>query len=155
MAKEKKEEKPSKADTSKKKTTDSTLPGEGNFMNISESWGEIKISNEVVVTISSMAASNIEGVQSAGGKSFFGGKRDIERGITANVEGNQAVITVEIKIDFGKNIYDTVRKLQKQIKDAVEQMTGLDVEQVNVTVKGVIMPENEVQPMEKEEEEES
>lgn len=111
---------------------------EGTGMNIGETWGEIKISNEVVVTISSIAASNVDGVHCAGGKTIFG-KKDIERGITAAVEDNHAVITVEVKIDYGKNIYDTVRHLQKQIKDAVEQMTGLEVDKVNVTVKGVIM----------------
>ena len=114
------------------------LREEGATMNIGETWGEIKISNEVVVTISSIAASNVEGVHCAGGKTIFG-KKDIERGITAAVEENHAVITVEVKIDYGMNIYDTVRKLQKQIKDAVEQMTGLEVDKVNVTVKGVIM----------------
>ncbi len=123
-------------------------------MGIGESWGEIKISNEVVVTISSIAASKIDGVHCSGGKTIFG-KKDIERGITASVEGNTAIINVEVKVDFGKNIYDTVQKLQKQIKDAVEQMTGLEVEKVNVTVKGIIMPEmaEEYQPASEEEQE--
>lgn len=118
---------------------------EGELVNLGENLGEVKISNEVVMTIASIAASKVEGVHSAGGKSFFG-KRDMERGISASVEGNHAVINVEVKIDYGKNIYDTVQKLQKSIKDAVEQMTGLEVDKVNVTVKSVIVPETGTQP---------
>ena len=132
--------------------TDTYMEEEGGFMNLGEPLGKVEISNEVVVTIASIAASKVQGVHSTGGKSFFG-KKDLERGISASVEENRtAFIDVEVKIDYGKNIYDTVQKLQKNIKDAVEQMTGLEVERVNVTVKSVIVPESvEFPPVEPEE----
>ncbi|MCD6386448.1 Asp23/Gls24 family envelope stress response protein [Candidatus Sumerlaeota bacterium] len=101
-----------KAETENQYIVPESYIEEGELVNIGENLGEVKISNEVVMTISSIAASKVEGVHSAGGKSFFG-KRDMERGISASVEGNHAVINVEVKIDYGKNIYDTVHKLRK------------------------------------------
>ncbi|MCX7766674.1 MAG: Asp23/Gls24 family envelope stress response protein [Candidatus Sumerlaeia bacterium] len=125
--------------------TDAYLESERVIMPLTETYGEIKISDEVVVAISAIAASKVSGVHSIGGKTLFG-KKDIEKGINATVEGNQAIIDVDVKIDYGENIYDTVQRLQKQIKDAVEQMTGLQVAKVNVTVKGVVMPEGGFRP---------
>lgn len=126
-------------------SADAYFEGERSITPLTENYGEIKISDEVVVAISAIAASKVSGVHSVGGRTIFG-KKDIEKGINATVEGNQAIIDVDVKIDYGENIYDTVQRLQKQIKDAVEQMTGLQVAKVNVTVKEVVMPEGGVRP---------
>ncbi len=146
--------KKSKKEEEKEDSVDSKpyIEEEGGYMNLGEPLGKVEISNEVVVTIASIAASKVEGVHSTGGKSFFG-KKDLERGIAASVEEDRtAAINIEVKIDYGKNIYDTVQKLQRNIKDAVEQMTGLEVERVNVTVKSVLVPENiDFPPVETEE----
>ncbi len=106
-----------------------------------EKLGDIKINNEVVSTIAGLAAVEVPGViLLAGGFSIreMLGKKDIDKGITVQITDNRVVINIEVNIEYGANIYDVSHKLQKKVKDQVEQMTGLVVEEVNVMIRGVI-----------------
>jgi uncharacterized alkaline shock family protein YloU len=122
-------------------------------MAVTEDFGEIKINNEVVGTIAGLAAMEVEGISGMGGKFSFGemlGRKDADRGVTVAIEGNRATITVEVKIEYGVNMYEAAHKLQKSVKDAVEQMTGLVVDKVNVIIKGIVVVEQEKKPEKKE-----
>jgi len=105
--------------------------------------GDIKINNEVVSTIAAMAANEVPGIiPASGGFSFRDmlGIKDIDKGVSVQITDNRVVINIEVSIEYGTNIYDASHRLQKRVKDQVEQMTGLVVEEVNVIIKGVIFP---------------
>jgi uncharacterized alkaline shock family protein YloU len=111
-----------------------------------EVLGEIKIENEVVATIASMAASDVEGIVSLVSKFSIGemlGRKDMDRGVLVNIEGSHVTINVEVNVEYGVNIYDACHRLQRKVKDSVEEMTGLVVEQVNVSVRGIVVPARE------------
>ena len=115
-------------------------------MTVGENMGEIKINNEVVARIAHRAASDVEGIGELSGKFSFSdmlGRKDSERGVQVSIEGNRAVITMEVKIQYGVNMYEVAHRLQKCVKDNVEQMTGLVVDKVNVTIKDITLPESE------------
>ena len=46
-------------------------------------------------------------------------------------------IDLHIVVDYGVRIPDVAWKLQERIKQSVEQMTGLHVEEINIHVQGV------------------
>jgi len=115
-------------------------------MAVSEDFGEIKINNEVVGTIAGLAAMEVEGISGMGGKFSLGemlGRKDADKGVTVAIEGNRATISVEVKVEYGINMYEAAHKLQKCVKDAVERMTGLVVDKVNVIIKGIVVSEHE------------
>jgi len=78
------------------------------------------------------------------------GRKDADKGVTVAIEGNRATISVEVKVEYGINMYEAAHKLQKCIKDAVERMTGLVVDKVNVIIKGIVVSEHEKKQEKKE-----
>lgn len=95
--------------------------------------GQIKISNEVVSTIAWIAALEVEGVESS---QSIADKLLKNNGVKIQLE---EVVTVDIMVvvKFGFAIPDVAFKVQENVKNAVETMTGLDVSQVNIHVQGV------------------
>ena len=100
----------------------------------------IKISNDVVAVIAGVAVSEVNGVAGgfAGGISeVFSGKKNLAKGIKVEVSENIAKIDVNIIVEYGSRIPDVAFEIQNRVKKAVESMTGLKVEEVNVHVQGV------------------
>ena len=103
----------------------------------------IKISDDVVAVISGVAVSEVPGVAGmaggfAGGISeVFSGKKNLAKGIKVDVADNNTKIDVNIIVEYGSRIPDVAFEIQNRVKKAVESMTGLNVEEVNVHVQGV------------------
>ncbi len=103
----------------------------------------IQISNDVVSVIAGVAVSEVPGVAGMAGRfaggitEVFGGKKNLSKGIKVEVEGNEAKIDVNIIVEYGSRIPDVAFEIQKRVKKAVEEMTGLKVEEVNIHVQGV------------------
>ena len=103
----------------------------------------IKISNDVVAVIAGVAVSEVNGVAGmaggfAGGISeVISGKKNLAKGIKVEVSENIAKIDVNIIVEYGSRIPDVAFEIQNRVKKAVESMTGLKVEEVNVHVQGV------------------
>ncbi len=103
----------------------------------------IKIADDVVAVIAGKSISEIQGVAGmsggfAGGISeVFSGKKSLSKGVKVDIAENTAKIHVNIIVDYGTRIPDIAFEIQTKVKKAVENMTGLKVEEVNVNVQGV------------------
>ena len=103
----------------------------------------VKISNDVVAVIAGVAVSEVEGVANmqagfaSGISEVLSGKKNRTKGIKVEVEGNTTKIDVNIIVEYGTRIPDIAFEIQNRVKKAVESMTGLVVEEVNVHVQGV------------------
>ena len=103
----------------------------------------IKISDDVVAVIAGVAVAEVPCVAGmaggfAGGISeVFSGKKNLAKGIKADINENNAKIDVNIIVEYGSRIPDVAFEIQNRVKKAVESMTGLKVEEVNVHVQGV------------------
>ena len=103
----------------------------------------IKISEDVVGVIAGVAVSEVPGVAGmsggfAGGISeVFSGKKNLAKGIKVDIAENDVKIDVNIIVEYGTRIPDVAFEIQNRVKKAVESMTGLNVEEVNVHVQGV------------------
>jgi uncharacterized alkaline shock family protein YloU len=105
--------------------------------------GVIRIADEVVSTVAGLAAVEVEGVASMSGG--WGtdlveklGKRNLGKGIKVDATGEQTIIDIFIVIEFGYAIPKVAENVQKEVKVAVESMTGLTVAAVNVHVVSVM-----------------
>ena len=102
----------------------------------------IKISDDVVAVIAGVAVSEVPGVAGMAGRFAGGisevlsGKKNLAKGIKVEVEGKDAKIDVNIIVEYGSRIPDVAFEIQNRVKKAVESMTGLNVEEVNVHVQG-------------------
>ena len=103
----------------------------------------IQISNDVVAVIAGVAVSEVQGVAGmaggfAGGiTEVFSGKKNLAKGIKADINEGKAKLDVNIIVEYGSRIPDVAFEIQNRVKKAVENMTGLVVEEVNVHVQGV------------------
>lgn len=103
----------------------------------------IKISNDVIAVIAGVAVSEVAGVSSmsggfAGGISeVLSGKKNLAKGIKVEADEKTTKIDVNIIVEYGTRIPDVAFEIQNRVKKAVESMTGLKVEEVNVHVQGV------------------
>ncbi len=111
-------------------------------------YGTVKISNEVVAIIAGLAATEVEGVTSMSGgltgdiTEMFGMK-NLSKGVKVEVGEKEAAIDLFIIVDYGSKISEVATNVQKNVKDKVETMTGLNVVEVNVNVQGVNIPKEE------------
>ncbi len=110
---------------------------------LNEEEDNINISEEVITTISGIAVSEISGVaEMAGGitggiTEVLSGKKNLSKGIKADINGNNVKIDVNIIVNYGVRIPDVAFDIQNKVKQTVENMTGLKVSEVNVHVQGV------------------
>ena len=112
------------------------------------SENNIKISNDVREMIAGVAANEVQGVSEmtggfAGGiTEILSGKKNYSKGIKVNINESSVIIDVNIIVEYGARIPDVAFEIQKRVKTAVENMTGLNVEEVNVHVQGVALPDS-------------
>ena len=111
-------------------------------MAVNESLGDIKIQNEVVATIAGIAMAEVEGVVSPAGKRFLDplrSQKPPDKGVRVEVVENRVNLTIEVKVIYGNVIYDTAHRLQQRVKNAVEQMTGLIVDSIDINIRDIVL----------------
>lgn len=102
----------------------------------------IKIADDVIATIAGKAVMEVKGVYSmaggfAGGISEVFGKKNYTKGIKVDNTEKGLKIDVNIIVEYGARIPDVAYEIQNRVKKVVENMTGLNVEEVNVHIQGV------------------
>ena len=112
--------------------------------------GLVRISDDVVATIAGLAAVETPGIAAmSGGISEGWAKRlsgkNVQKGVSVEVGQLEAAIDLRVIVTYGTNIQDVCRRLQENVKEAVENMTGLNVVEVNVKVEGVAFKEEEAE----------
>lgn len=112
------------------------------------SLGTIRIANEVVAVIAGLAATEIDGIAGmsggvAGGIAEMLGRRNLARGVKVEVGEREAAVDLFIIVEFGVRIPDVALRVQENVKQAIESMTGLAVIEINVHVQGVSFAEGQ------------
>lgn len=111
-----------------------------------ENLGEVKIADEVVAVIAGLAAMEVDGVASMAGnvtKDLVNrlGRKSLSKGVKVDVLDGIVTVSLAMNMKFGYNIKDVTGKVQEKVKAAIENMTGLEVADVNIRVAGVDVPE--------------
>ena len=104
--------------------------------------GDLRISDEVVANIAAIAASEIEGV---GGVAGYKGKEPAKmagaknRAKNIRVEMCDRLVSIDmgLYIKYGYGLPKTAEQVQERVKTAIENMTGLEVADVNVRIEGI------------------
>lgn len=104
----------------------------------------VKIADEVIGSIAGLAASDVEEVVSMAGSdigSFFG-RKSSKKGVKEIISADKVSFKLSLVVKYGCNIPEVCAKVQEKVKNTVENMTGLTVEGVEVTIAGIEVPEN-------------
>ena len=104
--------------------------------------GQVQIADEVVAIIAGMAATEVEGVASMAGNITNElvsklGKKSLSKGIRVKVEDGIVNVNVALNIAYGYSVPKTCKKVQEKVKAAIENMTGLEVEKVDIQIANV------------------
>ncbi|MCG7445217.1 MULTISPECIES: Asp23/Gls24 family envelope stress response protein [Corynebacterium] len=120
--------------------------------NLETQYGTTTIDDVVVSKIAGIAAREVSGVDSLGGggarmigniRESFGASEDVRQGVDVEVADGSARIEVAITAEYGVAIHELAEAIRRNIMNAVERMTGLSVERVNVVVHDVKLPKDE------------
>lgn len=103
--------------------------------------GSLRISRDVIATITSAATKEIEGVADlAPFTTNIKGwliKKQTAKPILVDLNDDIAIIDIHVILKAGKKIPDVSEKIQTAVKEAVQNMTGIAVSKVNINVAGI------------------
>ena len=110
--------------------------------------GEVKIADEVVAIIASLAATEVEGVASMAGNITNElisrlGMKNLSKGVKVDVLEGVVTVSLTLNLKYNYSVVEVSGKVQEKVKNAIENMTGLEVADVNIKVAGVEMENQE------------
>ena len=103
---------------------------------------EVEINDDVIAVIAAVAAMEVEGVASMAGNITADivaklGMKKLSKGVKVTVSENSMVIDLSLNLEYGTNILEASKAVQSKVKSSVENMTGLNVDVVNVNIASV------------------
>ena len=117
--------------------------------------GTTTIQDSVVSAIVGMAAQEVEGVSmSHGGARLPGdssptvgefvdnltGGGGRSRGLSVEVGERQAAADITVNVDYGRSIPQVTNAVRERVIERVQNLTGLEVNEVNIQVNDVTLP---------------
>jgi uncharacterized alkaline shock family protein YloU len=113
--------------------------------------GITTVEDSVVSKIASMAAEEVEGIHMGGSASraasgLLGsvtGSRNQTQGVSVVVGKVETAIDLTMEIEYGRNILQVVERVRNRTTERVENLTGLRVTELNVTINDVIFSDRE------------
>lgn len=112
-----------------------------------DSIGAVQIADDVVTMIAALAAKEVEGVAAMGGNMpgeiiSKVSKKNLTKGVKVDILQKNVKVNLYVTVEYGYNIPAISQQIQSKVKSAIENMTGLQVTDVNIRIAGVIMPKS-------------
>ncbi|MGB3442027.1 MAG: Asp23/Gls24 family envelope stress response protein [Actinophytocola sp.] len=119
--------------------------------------GSTTIADTVVQKIAGLATREIPGVHDLGSgtaralgslrERIPGATASAGQGVAVEVGETQAAVDLQIVVEYGVAITDLSRSIRRNVITSIEQMTGLEVVEVNINVSDVYIPtDDDTQP---------
>src|SRR5919199_3185982 len=113
--------------------------------------GGTRIEDSVVQKIAGIAAQEVEGVQMGGGTAravggfleSVTGSGGQARGVSVEVGEVETAIELTMAVEYGKPIPRISEAVRRNVINRIENLVGLNVTEVNITVNDVIIPQEE------------
>jgi uncharacterized alkaline shock family protein YloU len=128
-------------------------PGTVTPLNEDGAAGRTTISSLVVQKVAGLATREVAGVHALGGgmsRAFSALRERIPgsgtvttSGVSVEVGEKQTAIDLDVVVEYGARIADVARAVRRNVITAVEQITGLEVIEVNISVNDIHLPGEE------------
>jgi uncharacterized alkaline shock family protein YloU len=104
--------------------------------------GKVEIAPEVIEVIAGIAASEVEGVSAMRGNFAAGvveklGKKNHGKGVKVDLTENGIKVDVFCMMKFGVSIPNVAQQVQDNIRQALKNMTAIDLDEVNIHIVGI------------------
>ena len=116
-----------------------------------EGWvvgGQTSIEDEVIGSIASIAAREVQGVAHLGTSSVrrtlserLGGASQRTRGVGVEAGKKEAIVDLTLVVIYGFSIPHIIIEVRKRVASRLLEMAGLIAKEINVTVSGIEFPE--------------
>lgn len=110
--------------------------------------GDITVTHEVIATIAGGAAVECYGIVGMASKSHIRDgiadilrKENYSRGVIVRQENNDLHIDMYIIVSYGTKISEVANNVQSQVKYALNQALGLNIDSVNIYIQDVRVTE--------------
>lgn len=106
----------------------------------------VKIADDVVAMIAGIAATEVDGVSAMAGNVTNElisrvGRKSRRKGVKVEVVDKKVYVELGVMMKYGYNIPATCQKVQTKVKSAIENMTGLEVANINIRIAAVHIPQ--------------
>ncbi|TCS92542.1 putative alkaline shock family protein YloU [Hazenella coriacea] len=106
----------------------------------------LKFSADVIETIAGIAASEIEGIVAMSGGMVEGfaerlGRKNLSKGVSVELGEMEVAVDLKVIVEYGRNVPHLYKQVVESVEQAIENMTGLSVVEVNMFVEGVTLQE--------------
>ena len=103
---------------------------------------EVKMANDVIAMIAAIAAEEVEGVDSLWGNTGHElieklSKKNLAKCIILNIKDGTVRIRVRIVSKYGYVAPEVCAEVQERVKTSITNMTGMNVQAVDVSVCGM------------------
>ena len=117
--------------------------------------GHTHIADGVVAKIAGMAAREIGGVYAMGGGAARamgavrdavtggGDKGSVARGVSVEVGERQTAVDIDVVVEYGTAIQELAAAVRRNVTNAIEKMTGLEVTEINIRVDDIHLPDDD------------
>ncbi|MDO3651192.1 Asp23/Gls24 family envelope stress response protein [Nocardia mangyaensis] len=140
------------ASTTTENTKAAEKPSSGRTSALVTEQGTTTIADTVVQKVAGLATREVRGVHDLGGGTTraIGALRDripgasssIGQGVSVEVGETQAAVDLEIVVEYGVAIAELAIAVRRNVITAIEQMTGLEVVEVNINVNDVFIEDD-------------
>ena len=107
--------------------------------------GTVTIAPEVLVTIVRLATEDIPGVHSMSADwtrdvNRFFGNTNVGDGVQTRVQGKRVSVDLYVVVTPDANMLDLGRRIQAEVTRSIEDLLGMEVQDVNVHIEDVYYP---------------
>ena len=107
-----------------------------------ENIGEVEVTEDVIAIIAGLAATEVEGVYSMAGNITNEivaklGRKNLASGVNVSCVENVVKVILSLVIETGYNIPEVCKTVQERVIAAIESMTGLKVDSVDIKIANV------------------
>ncbi len=107
-----------------------------------EEYGDIRVATEVIAIVATLATQEVPGVLRMSGRRIDGinellGKESAYKGVRLSFDGKSVTANIYVIIEYGSCIPEVALAIQEKVKEAIENMTGYEVQFIDVHVQGV------------------
>lgn len=125
-------------------SSEALIPGRG-------CGGVIRITAAGIITIVRQAACAVDGVTRITGSNlinniaeFVGSRKVLDRAISIEIRNSSVSVELSINVCYGVSLPEVAAEVQKNVTRQIEELTSLEVVQVNVIIREMEdLPEND------------
>jgi len=110
---------------------------------ISGEYGDINIADNVIIDIATVALSKINNVYVDDRKNLKKLKKNITLQHDNSDDSERLIINVRVNVKYGRSIMDVAKDIQKVLKEEIQNLTGIEVNEVNVKIEDIVFEEPE------------